>query len=51
MSSGAERRAATMALGDGPNFQGRQQWGILDNGRKLDPTHLVGDNYKKVFGS
>jgi len=22
----------------GPNFYGRQQWGILDNERKLDPA-------------
>jgi hypothetical protein len=28
----------TLGLQQGPNFHGGQQWGILDNGRKLDPA-------------
>lgn len=31
---------ATSGLKQGPNFLGRQQWGILDNERKLDPAML-----------
>lgn len=30
--------AATLGLRYGPNFYWRQQWGILDNERKLDPA-------------
>ena len=29
---------AAMELRNGPYFYGRQQWGILDNGRKPDPA-------------
>ena len=32
--------SATLGLKKGPNFHGGQQWGILDNGRKLDPAIL-----------
>ncbi len=36
--AGLEGRTATLGLRQGPNFYGRQQWGILDNGRKPDPA-------------
>ena len=29
---------ATLGLRHGPDSYGRQQWGILDNGRKPDPA-------------
>ncbi len=31
-------RSATLGLRHGPDSYGRQQWGILDNGRKPDPA-------------
>ena len=31
-------RPATLGLRHGPDSYGRQQWGILDNGRKPDPA-------------
>ena len=31
-------RPATLELRDGPDSYGRQQWGILGNGRKPDPA-------------
>jgi hypothetical protein len=37
---GLKGRTGTMALRHGPYSYGRQQWGILDNGRKPDPATL-----------
>ena len=36
--AGLRERPATLGLRHGPDSYGRQQWGILDNGRKPDPA-------------
>src|ERR1700744_4663782 len=36
--AGLRGRPATLGLRHGPDSYGRQQWGILDNGRKPDPA-------------
>src|SRR5919199_5163831 len=36
--AGLRGRSATLGLRHGPDSYGRQQWGILDNGRKPDPA-------------
>nr|GEY26972.1 hypothetical protein [Tanacetum cinerariifolium] len=36
--AGLRGRPATLELRHGPDSYGRQQWGILDNGRKPDPA-------------
>src|SRR5881396_3997546 len=36
--AGLRGRTATLGLRHGPDSYGRQQWGILDNGRKPDPA-------------
>src|SRR5213082_1770194 len=36
--AGLRGRPATLGLRYGPDSYGRQQWGILDNGRKPDPA-------------
>ncbi len=40
--------STTLGLRNGPDTFGRQQWGILDNGRKLDPAmhHRGGRLYR-----
>ena len=40
--AGLKGRPATRALRHGPYSYGRQQWGILDNGRKPDPATMRG---------
>ncbi len=36
--AGLRGRSATLGLRHGPDSYGRQQWGILGNGRKPDPA-------------
>jgi hypothetical protein len=36
--AGLRGRPATLELRHGPDSYGRQQWGILDDGRKPDPA-------------
>ena len=40
--------SATLGLRHGPDSLGRQQWGILDNGRKPDPA--ISREWRRLFG-